>query len=206
MAETGRRPRPTLCGVKPISKSATYADLLALPEDIRAEIIGGEVTTTPSPLPEHSKVQGALRSFIGGPFDDDDGRDGPGGWWIFAELDVQLGPHDVVRPDLAGWRRPRLPEPWGIRPITVIPDWVCEVISPSNAAHDRVTKAKLYANHGVGHFWLVDPVPRVLEAFKLTDRLWLRVGCYDDQATVRIPPFEEVEIELGRLFPPPPAR
>ena len=111
-------------------KLATYADLLAMPEDVRAEVFAGEIVTTPASLPRHSKVQRALSRFVGGPFDDDDGRGGPGGWWIFVEVDVELGPHDVVRPDLAGWRRERLPNPGKARPITVAPDWVCEVLSP----------------------------------------------------------------------------
>src|SRR6187397_2162765 len=120
------------------AKLATYEDLLRLPEDARAEILAGAIITQPAPRPRHSKVQGALRRFLGGPFDDDDGFGGPGGWWIFVEVDVKLG-GDVVRPDLSGWRRERLPTP-DVRPIDVAPDWVCEILSESNAAHDRVTK------------------------------------------------------------------
>lgn len=91
---------------------ATYDDLLALPEETRAEIVAGEVRTAPGPLPKHSRAVRALGSCIGGPFDDDDGRGGPGGWWILVEVDVRQSEHDIVRPDLAGWRRERLPEPW----------------------------------------------------------------------------------------------
>lgn len=181
---------------------ATYADLLALPEDVRAEIIAGEVRTAPGPLPKHSRAVRALGSYIGRPFDDDDGRGGPGGWWILVEVDVRLSEHDIVRPDLAGWRRERLPEPWDTRPIDVVPDWICEVISPSNAAYDRVTKAELYARSSVPHLWLVDPSQRVLESFVLSGEVWLRVGSYDDSAKARIKPFEEVELEVGALFPP----
>src|SRR5262245_18913222 len=123
---------------QPARRPPTYADLLTLSEDVRAEIIGDEIVTLPAPRPRHSKPQGALRRFIGGPFDDDDGFGGPGGWWIFVEVDVQLG-GEIVRPDLSGWRRDRLPDP-DVRPITVTPDWVCEVISTRYQAHDRVTK------------------------------------------------------------------
>jgi len=114
----------------PAVQRATYADLLELPDDMRAEIVAGQIITAPAALPRHSKVQGAIRSFVGRPFDDDDGHGGPGGWWIFVEVDVQLGLHDVVRPDLAGWRRPRLLDPGDKRPIDVVPDWICEVLSP----------------------------------------------------------------------------
>lgn len=184
-------------------KLATYDDLLALPEDVRAEIIQGTIVTLPSPLPRHAKAQRALAGFIGGPFDDDDGRGGPGGWWILLEVDVRFAPHVVVRPDLAGWRRERLPEPWDLRPIDTRPDWVCEVISPSNAAFDRVTKRRVYAEHGVPHYWLVDPDARTLEALRLQDGVWVEVGSFDESATARVAPFEAIELEVGRLFPPP---
>src|ERR1700733_8944127 len=93
------------------SRGARYEDLFQLGEDVRAEILDGEIMVSPAPMPRHSKPQRALSRFIGGPFDDDDGFDGPGGWWIFIEVDIELGTHDIVRPDLSGWRRTRLPEP-----------------------------------------------------------------------------------------------
>lgn len=181
---------------------ATYDDLLALPEDARGEVVHGAVHVHPSPLPRHAKVQGALRRYIGGPFDDDDGAGGPGGWWILLEVDVQLSPHDIVRPDLAGWRRERLPQPWDQRPIDVVPDWICEVTSPSNARHDRVTKARLYLESGVAHLWLVDPDTRVLEALVREDQRWVEAGRFSDGDRARIPPFEDVELDVARLFPP----
>jgi Uma2 family endonuclease len=181
---------------------ATYKDLLALPEDTRGEVIEGQLRTAPSALPKHSRAMRSLGGAIGKPFDDDDGRGGPGGWWILLEVDVQFSEHDVVRPDLAGWRRERLPAPWDTRPIGVTPDWICEILSPSNVAYDRVTKAQLYAKHGVQHFWLLDPAERVLEAFELSAGLWTRTGSYDDTATARVKPFEAIELNVGALFPP----
>jgi len=183
-------------------KLATYEDLLALAEDVRAEILAGRVVTSPAPLPKHSKAQGAIRSFVGRPFDDDDGHGGPGGWWIFVEVDVQFGVHDVLRPDLAGWRRERLPDPADRRPIDVVPEWVCEILSPSTATRDRVAKRALYAAHGVAHYWMVDVDARTLEAFELNENRWVLVGSYDDTATARIPPFEAIEIVIARLFLP----
>jgi len=192
--------------MEPARKLSTWDDLLALPEDVRGEIIGGVLATPPSPLPRHARAQRALGSFVGRPFDDDDGRGGPGGWWILLEVDDRLAPHDIVRPDLAGWRRERLHEPWDVRPIDVVPDWVCEVVSPSNAAHDRVRKRELHARHGVAYYWLVDPDARTVEALRLDapTRAWIEVGAYDDAAVARIAPFEAIELEVGRLFPPAP--
>ena len=186
----------------PARRLASYEDLVALPSDQKAEILSGTIATLPAPLPRHSKVQGALRRFIGGPYDDDDGDGGPGGWWILLEVDVRLAKHDVVRPDLSGWRRGRLQNPWDVRPIDVTPDWICEVLSSSNVAHDRVTKRRLYAEHGVPYYWIVDPEGRTLEALRLEAGVWVDAGTFDDDSVARVPPFEGVELRIHRLFPP----
>lgn len=185
---------------------ASYDALLGLPEHTRAEVIDGALEFAPSPSPEHGRAQRTLGHLIGGPFDDDDDRGGHGGWWLIPEVDVRLGAHDIVRPDLAGWRRERLPDPWGNQPIDVVPDWVCEIISPSNAAHDRVTKRRLYAASGVPYYWLVDPGARTLESLRLDGGTWVELGVWGDGDVARIDPFAAVELEIGRLFPPlPPA-
>jgi Uma2 family endonuclease len=186
--------------VQPARRPSTYADLLALPEDERAEILDGTIVGLPAPLLRHSRVARAIGRFVGGPFDDDDGFGGPGGWWIFVDVDIAPG-HDVLRPDLAGWRRERLPEP-DVRPIATLPDWVCEVLSPSNEAHDRVTKRRKYAAHGVAHYWMLDPERRTLEALSLEKGRWVDAGSFDETALARIAPFEAIELPVGRLFLP----
>lgn len=182
---------------------ATWADLLALDDDVRAEVLSGALVTMPAPLPRHSRAQRSVGRFIGGPYDDDDGVGGPGGWWIFVEVDVRLGPHDIVRPDLSGWRRERLPHPGDVRPIDVPPDWVCEVVSPSSAVRDRVTKRALYAQSEIPYYWIIDPEARSVEALRLLEGRWLELGAYGDGDRARIESFEEVELEIGRLFLPP---
>lgn len=197
----GSRRSSTMGAVTAAPELETYDALLALPEGARGEVISGSLELLPAPRPAHSKVQGSLRRFVGGPYDDDDGHGGPGGWWIFVEVDVELGRHDIVRPDLCGWRRARLDDP-DERPFTVVPDWVCEIESPSTARRDRVTKRRLYAAHGVRHYWLIDPDTRTLTALELRDGQWTELGVYDDTAAVRIAPFELVELPIGRLFLP----
>lgn len=117
---------------------------------------------------------------------------------------MRLDRHNIVRPDVVGWRRERLPSPWDTRPIDVIPDWICEVISPSNQAHDRVRKRNLYAKHGVPFFWIIDPHARTLEAMRLEKAggPWIEVGAYDDESIARTAPFDAIELEVGWLFPP----
>jgi Uma2 family endonuclease len=183
-------------------KLATYAELLATPEEVKAEILGGELVTQPSALPEHSEAQFGLGELLRGPFHR--GRGGPGGWWILGEVDVRFSVHDVVRPDLVGWRRERLPSPWGQRPIDVVPDWICEVLSPRGVRRDRVFKQDLYARHGVPFYWLIDPVAGVLEAFALERGRWVLTGTYDRSAVARVPPFEAIELVLAELFMPEP--
>ncbi|MCY1060669.1 Uma2 family endonuclease [Nannocystis sp. SCPEA4] len=183
-------------------KLATYDDLLAYPSEVKTEIFDGEIHTQPSPLPGHGRAQLALGRYVGGPFDGD--TQDPDGWWILQEIDVRFDGHNVVRPDVVGWRRARLPDPWGMRPIDVVPDWICEVLSPSTEKVDRVRKQHLYARHGVPYYWLVDPAERVLEAFVLDGAQWRIAGTYDDTALARIPPFDAIELPVGRLFPPLP--
>lgn len=187
--------------------SATYDALQALPDELRAELIAGVVELSPSPSPEHGRAQRTLGHLVGGPFDDDDDRGGHGGWWIIPEVGVRLAAHDVVRPDLAGWRRERLPDPWGQLPIDVTPDWICEIVSPHNAAHDRVTKRRLYAMHEVPYYWLVDPLARTLEGLRFDpaspgNGRWIELGVWGDGDVARIDPFAAIELEVGRLFPP----
>lgn len=182
---------------------------MRLGEGRHHEIVAGTLEEKASPSPAHGRAQRSLAGFVGGPFDDDDGRGGPGGWWVVTEVEIALSAHDIVRPDLVGFRRERLPNPDAERPVRVVPDWICEVVSQRDARRDRVVKATLYAAHGVAHYWIVDPDERVLEAYELGpepathgERKWLRVGAWSDGETARIAPFDAIAIEVGRLFLP----
>ena len=188
------------------TREELFAEWLALGEGVRAEIVGEHVVVQPRPMPAHANIQQALCRFVSGPFHLEHGHGGPGGWYLFPEVDVRFASGDLVVPDLAGWRRERLVHP-NVRPLEVAPDWVCEIVSPSNEAHDRVWKADLYAAHGVPFYWLVDPDARVLEAYELVlspdaPRRWLRLGAWDETASPRIAPFEAIELPIGRLFLP----
>jgi Uma2 family endonuclease len=182
-------------------KLATIDDLLALPEDARAELIDGVIVPKEAARTRHNYSQAALIEELRGPFQR--GRGGPGGWWILPEQMVRISEHRSARADLAGWRHERLASPpWDDRVIDVAPDWVCEILSPSNEGHDRITKADYYTTIGVPYYWLVNPSERILEAYELRDRLWVRTGAYGDTAVARIAPFEAIELDVGALFPP----
>lgn len=122
-------------------KRATYEDLLKVPDHLVAEILDGELFATPRPSIPHAVASSRLGGEIGGPFDR--GRGGPGGWWILDEPELHLGP-DILVPDVAGWRRTRLPAMPATAFLTVAPEWLCEIVSPSTEGLDRGRKLAIY--------------------------------------------------------------
>lgn len=184
---------------QPIKKRATYEDLLQVPDTLVAQIIDGELITQPRPALRHASVAGRLMIVVGGAFGEDGGG-GPGGWIILFEPELHFG-GDIVVPDLAGWRRERVPEvpdaPW----VSLAPDWVCEILSPSTASVDRTRKLDIYGREGVGHVWLVDPAARTLEVLRrMDDGKWKRLAAHAEQDEARAEPFEAMELKLARLW------
>lgn len=183
---------------EPAKRRATYADLEAVPEHLVAEIIDGELVTHPRPSPRHGATASALGIKLGNPFQF--GTDGPGGWIFINEPELHLGPHVIV-PDLAGWRRERLPEYPETSYFTLAPDWVCEVLSASTVRRDRTIKSRLYAEAGVSHLWIVDPRQQLLEVFTLVDNHWLLSGAWSSDDKVAAPPFDAISFSLADLWP-----
>lgn len=181
----------------PPGRPATLEDLLAVPENEIGEIIFGELVTQPRPAAPHTRAASRLGIEVGGPFDR--GRGGPGGWIILFEPELHLLP-DVLVPDLAGWRRERMPELPHTAAFTLAPDWVCEVMSPGTQVRDRVAKMRIYAREGVNYVWLVDPVAQLLEAFRLDKGTWVRVLSANGAEKVRCEPFDAIELELAALW------
>ena len=185
--------------MKPARKHATYDDVLRAPETMVAELIEGDLYTSPRPAIPHARSASALmqdlRSFDGPPGD----PERPGGWWILVEPELHFGA-DVLVPDLAGWRRSRLsalpPTPY----FTLAPDWVCEVLSPSTETIDRAKKLGIYARAEVQHAWLVNPVLQTLEVLALASGRWTLVATHEGRAAVRAEPFDAIELELGALW------
>lgn len=180
---------------------ATYEDLLKVPDNLIAEIIDGDLHASPRPSPIHQNATSA----IGGALFDryhrgPDGPDRPGGWWIIDEPELHLR-DDILVPDLAGWRRERLPAlPREHAYFALAPDWVCEVLSPSTARIDRVQKRHIYARNQVRHLWLVDPDAQTLEVLRLAGDFWQEAGAYAADDKVHAEPFVEVELDLARWW------
>lgn len=180
-------------------KPVTYADLRDVPENRVAEIVAGELYTTPRPRPAHADAASGLGGALRGPFDR--ARGGPGGWRVLFEPELHLGA-DVLVPDLAGWLRERLPVLPDEAYFALAPDWVCEVISPETAGLDRVKKLAIYAREGVRNAWLVDPLARTLEVLRLDAAHWSLVATAADFEVARLEPFAAIELDLALLWEP----
>ncbi len=180
-----------------IKENATYDDLIAAPDDKIAELVEGSLYLSPQPAIRHVNATSVLGSDLNAAFHL--GRGGPGDWWIFDKPEMHLG-GNVLVPDIAGWRRERMPElPEGVG-ISVAPDWLCEALSPSTERFDRLLKMPRYAAAGVKHLWILDPIEHTLDVYGLAGTEWALLEQYAGEAIVSAPPFEAVAIELGALW------
>jgi len=182
---------------KPLKTGATYDDLRNVPDHFVAEMFDGELYATPRPAIPHTRAATVLGVELGGAFDRS--HNGPGGWVILDEPELHFG-NDVLVPDLAGWRRERLPALPADAFMTLAPDWVCEVLSASTETLDRGKKLRVYAREGVAHAWLVDPLRQTLEVLSLESGKWTTVDSHEGRLSVRAPPFTAIELELGALW------
>jgi Uma2 family endonuclease len=183
----------------PARKRASYADLCDLPDNQVGEIIEGVLYAQPRPAARHALATSVLQADIGSAFGR--GRGGPGGWVILVEPELHLGADpDVLVPDLAGWRRARMPEVPDVAYFTLAPDWTCEVLSDSTRKLDRSKKLPIYARERVNHVWLVDPIAKLLEIYRLDGDGYRLCVTFADEALCRAEPFHEIELDLAALW------
>ena len=180
-------------------RRATYEDLLKVPDILIAEIVDGELVTSPRPAFLHAQATSAVNQDLS-PFSRrPGGPGGPGGWRILFEPELHLGA-DILVPDLAGWRRERMPvlvdEPYS----TLAPDWVCEVVSPSTARLDRVRKMPIYARERVSYLWLIHPGLQTLEVYRLEGQHWMVASSHVGADRVQAGPFEEIGLDMSRWW------
>jgi Uma2 family endonuclease len=176
---------------------------LRVPEHQHAEIVHGTLYVMSRPAPKHANAASVLGADLCGPFQR--GRGGPGGWWLLHEPELQLVPKEPVVPDRAGWRLERMPQLPDTAYFPLAPDWVCEVLSRSTETLDRDEKLPYYAEHGVRHAWLLDPIDKRLEVYALDARTrrWREVRIHQGDTTIRAEPFDAIELDLGALWSPP---
>lgn len=179
----------------------TIEDLAAIPEEDRFhEILDGVIEQKALPTPKHGLTQGsvmiglsAFRRRQGGPHQ-------PGGWWFASEVEIELAPHQVVRPDVAGWRRERVPGPPDGWPCRERPDWVAEILSRGSERRDLLTKFRLYHAFEIPHYWILDPEAGLLRVHRWQPQGYLSVLDARRGQTVRAEPFELIELSVGGLF------
>lgn len=181
----------------PARRTASYDYLVALPEHVVGELVAGELHISPRPAIPHSLGASALGATLLTRMQFGDG--GPGGWWILDEPEIHLV-DDVVVPDIAGWRRERLPAPSRDGFLTLAPDWICEVLSPSTSRFDRTKKLPVYARAQVPNVWLLDPLNETLETYRLEGEHWVLLATHGGDDVPRAEPFEMVELGLKRLW------
>jgi Uma2 family endonuclease len=184
---------------------ATYADLKALPSNRVAELIGGVLHVMPRPALRHARAATRLGAKLDGPFDLDGG--GPGGWLLLDEPELHFpdptepGAIDALVPDLAGWKRERMPVLPDAAYLTLAPDWICEVLSTSTSEVDRDAKMPVYAREGVGHAWLLDPIAKTLEVYTLgAGRVWGAPVRFGGAEVVHAEPFDAIGLDLSVLW------
>ena len=178
-------------------RRATYSEVLGVAEHLVAEIIDGDLVTSPRPASAHARAASSLGGELYGPFDR--GKNGPGGWINLDEPELHLH-GDVLVPDLAGWRRERMPELPEAAAFELAPDWICEVLSPSTVARDRADKVPIYLRERVAFVWLVDPGNQTLEAFRFEGSAYRLLGTWRASATVKVEPFDSFELDLSALW------
>ena len=183
-------------------RRATLEDWLAIPEERRAELIDGRIVYQAMPGPVHGTTQGNTFAVLRGPYARRGGGDSPGGWWLSLEVDLNIAGLGC-RPDVLGWRRDRhatrpAPDPRGL--VTAVPDWICEVLSPSTAHVDMGDKRLGYHRAHVEHYWLVDPINGTLTVLRWTEEGYLVALVAGRGEKVRAEPFEAVEIDVSELL------
>jgi Uma2 family endonuclease len=176
-----------------------YAEILALPEGLTGEILEeGVVRTRSRPGKRHRRAAGACLDALSGANANLRGT----GWWIEVETEIRF-PGRLAVPDLAGWRVERVPDLPDENPLTVLPDWCCEILSPRTARDDKRLKLPLYAQSKVPWSWLVDPGLRLVEVYQTVNGLPTLVTTAQEDEQRLLPPFE-LEVSLAGWWLPGP--
>ena len=183
----------------PTKQRMTLADLLAIEDHDRLEIMGGEIVEKALPSWRHARAETKSGEILA-PFNRKAGGPrGPGGWWIATEVHVAYG-EEIYCHDLAGWRRERVPEMPDGYPVRIRPDWVSEIVSPKHEKRDFVTKPQTLHAAEVLYYWILHPEEQMLIVQRWTSKGYLTILSASAGQTVRAQPFDAIEIRVSELF------
>ncbi|RMH05293.1 MAG: Uma2 family endonuclease [Nitrospirae bacterium] len=172
----------------------TYQDYLQLPEDRQYEIVDGDLYMVPAPTPYHQQVsrnlEFPLHQYV---------KAHDLGEVFYAPCDVLLSETDVVQPDLLFIAKARLSIITDTH-IQGAPDLVIEILSPASEPRDRGAKQKLYARAGVSEYWIVDPMSKTVEVFRLSETGYHRINHFTHSDTLHSPTFPDLAIPLSDIF------
>lgn len=184
----------------PLPRPVTVADLLARSDRDRLELVGGALVEKAAPTAEHGRGQNAVGGSLRHRFDRRPGGRWPGGWWFATETHVQYQANVVFCHDLVGWRRDRVSVyPTGF-PVQTRPDWVCEVLSPSNEKRDFVDKPRAMHAARVPHYWILDVLEKILLVHRYSPDGYTMILSAGVGETIRAEPFDAVELRVAVLF------
>ncbi|MEI6790500.1 MAG: Uma2 family endonuclease [Myxococcaceae bacterium] len=184
---------------KPLS---TLKDLENLPDDVRAELIDGDIIMMAAST-MHSLTCSALTSEIRSHVKGRTDRLDKDGWIIIAEAWVYYDDHNSFVHDLAGFFRKDLSSSSDRGPLRAKPTWVCEVMSPSNWSNDTQRKRIILEQHQIPYYWIVDPYRKTIQVFELKDKnehYQIIYAADIGDGIVKLPPFESLELDLNELF------
>lgn len=172
----------------------TIEDYRALPDDVRAELIAGELYVTPAPRPEHQRVVPRIWRALTEYSDATEA-----GEVFIAPVDVHLPTGDIVQPDLvfvATAQQTNVRED----AIHGAPRLLVEVLSPSHPERDRIVKMELYARSGVAEYWIVDPAERSVEVFQLDAGRYRPAGWFTGVAQIVSPTLTDLAVPVAAFF------
>ena len=179
---------------QPQPRSFTYRDYLNTPDDVRYQLIDGSLVREPAPTIPHQGVSRNLLSLLW-PFVRDNGL----GEVFAAPTDVYLSDTNIVQPDVlfvSAARTHLITE----RDVHGAPDLAIEIASSSTERRDRQVKREIYARHGVSEYWLVHPVHRTVETFRLENGRFVAAGSYRGTDAFTTPLLPGLRIELDAVF------
>ena len=172
----------------------TEEDYYNLPEDVRAELIDGQIYYMSAPSRIHQKILSFLHVRIANYIDS---KDGPCEVYPapFAVKPFSEDDRNVVEPDISVICDPnKLTD----RGCTGAPDWIVEIVSPSNSSHDYVRKLNLYMDAGVREYWIVDPLSMKIFVYHLEETDF-KADSYTVQDKIKVNIYDDLWIDFAEL-------